>query len=363
MSVLAAPPTSRSGIAIADDFPGAFAWGRDGSVILTLDNGREVSMVDTSGQFRWRVRRVGQGPGEYGLVGSVVTLPDDQVGVIDILRRRFHVWSANGDWLRDTLLDMPGVRPRGSLTSVVGALTSGQLLAIWSEDAVGRSRDSLGLDTTFVEIFEPARSARRVGIARVQAVASVDGESLYESIYETAIAACDSGILQIDGDTARLRDHLWREKKRWLLSVPQVPVQQAAWTENSLKRHIPNDGDRERVARFFAQHRPSEPRQKQTPKIDASGRLWYHGVGKDPLRPESMWQLMELTASGRWELHATAGPNELPVSVLQFGGRYLLHWSMETDSTDGALQLIALPDRLIASSVGLFGHCQAARLP
>ncbi len=81
-----------TGTILADEFPSSLAVLSDGSLVFTQDNGQEVWRADTSGKILWRVRRLGEGPGEYRIVQHLVPLPDSLIGVVDELRGRFQVW-------------------------------------------------------------------------------------------------------------------------------------------------------------------------------------------------------------------------------------------------------------------------------
>lgn len=83
-----------AGTTLADEFPSSLAFLPDGSIVFTQDNGQEVWRADTTGMILWRVRRLGEGPGEYRALQHLVPLPDSQIGVVDELRGRFQVWGA-----------------------------------------------------------------------------------------------------------------------------------------------------------------------------------------------------------------------------------------------------------------------------
>ncbi len=260
-----------AGTTLADEFPSSLAFLPDGSIVFTQDNGQEVWRADTTGMILWRVRRLGEGPGEYRALQHLVPLPDSQIGVVDELRGRFQVWGANGAWRRDTLLHPQTGRRSANVGKIIGHVGGEELLTLRADDAVARTTDSLGLDTTFVERFVPGHQRRRLAIARIEAVASAGMQSFYQSVYSSAIAVCDSGLLHVEGNSVWLRDRLWRIKQQWPINPP-LEVAKSVWTEDRLALIVRDAGRRQTIVAFMEKHRSKAP-SPVTPRIDAAGRL------------------------------------------------------------------------------------------
>lgn len=344
------------GTTLADEFPSSLAFLPDGSIVFTQDNGQEVWRADTTGKIRWRVRRLGEGPGEYRVVQHLVPLPDSQIGVVDELRGRFQVWGANGALQRDTLLQPQTGRRSANVGKVIGHVGGEELLTLRSDDAVARTTDSLGLDTTFVERFVPGHLGRRLAIARIEAVASTGMQSFHQTVYSSAIAVCDSGLLHVEGNSVWLRDKLWRIKQQWSIDAP-LETASAVWTDRRLAPMVNDAGRRQAILAFMDKHR-SRASRPMTPRIDAVGRLWYRTRANDA-GSAPVWRIHEFaTVDGSWRVAAQTSPGQLVATLLGLGARHAVQWTTETDSTESALRLVPLPGSLAATATGPFGRCQ-----
>ncbi|MBA3919374.1 MAG: hypothetical protein C0516_12405 [Gemmatimonas sp.] len=262
----------------------------------------------------------------------------------------------NGTWKRDTLLHAASGLRSANVGRVIGHVGDGELLTLWSDDAVARTTDSLGLDTTFAEGFVPGQQRRRLAIARIEAVASAGMQSFHQTVYSSAIAVCDSGLLHVEGNSVWLRDRLWRIKQQWPINPP-LEVAKSVWTEDRLALIVRDAGRRQTIVAFMEKHRSKAP-SPVTPRIDAAGRLWYRTFDARRAGSTPVWRMYERTAAGPWRLAAESQPGQLPATLLGFGARHAVQWTSETDSTESALRLLPLPGPLAATTAGPFGYCQ-----
>ncbi len=267
----------------------------------------------------------------------------------------FRCGGGNGNWKRDTLLHAPSGLRSANVGKVIGHVGGRELLTLWSNDAVARTTDSLGLDTAFVEGFVPGQQRRRLAISRIEAVASAGMQSFSQTVYSAAIAVCDSGLLHVEGNTVRLRDSRWRIKQQWAIDAP-LETAKSVWNESRIAPVVSDAGRRQTILAFMEKHRSKAP-SPVTPRIDAVGRLWYRTRANDA-DSAPVWRMYERRASGSWQLAAESQPGQLPATLLAFGARHAVQWTMETDSTDSVLRLVSLPSPLAATATGPFGHCQ-----
>lgn len=76
--------------------PSLMSFNRD--VLYVFDDAllRLAALEATTGRLLWRVGRLGQGPGEFAGVGSILPTPGGGVGIVDLANRRLTLVSASG---------------------------------------------------------------------------------------------------------------------------------------------------------------------------------------------------------------------------------------------------------------------------
>jgi hypothetical protein len=94
---------------IAEEEVADVEWAADSTLMVAVNAGTEVLVVDWNGRIRRRASRRGSGPGETQGAMWVVRRSDGSMVTLDVLARRISWWTVDGTFLRDAPLDVPMV--------------------------------------------------------------------------------------------------------------------------------------------------------------------------------------------------------------------------------------------------------------
>lgn len=303
----------------------------DGSVAVADRTSAEVRIFGPDGRHLRSMGRHGEGPGEFQDPFVLWVLPGDTIWVGDYRPYRFVVFTAEGEWVRNVMLDPIYPNPsRGG-----GVLDNG--VSVNSIGRRPRGRDFTKPDTSVVEVHD--RDGNRVGVLsrlptrRLGPAPDTEAYNYYIGVLFDPVARVDArertiALAHTATPEVRLLDEAFnlRSIVRWRVPDQEVtPDDVRIWREEFVRRRSTGaniwdddyDGPMISPARPVADVMPAISNLQ----VGRDGRLWvwpYRRPGAGPTRA------MAFSRDGEFLCHLERPGEAAGFSVWEFGADYAL---------------------------------------